>query len=154
MKAHSRFFGLFAALALCLTMSAPGLHAQSSNNTSAPTTKATPSGQQKATAPSSRSSGAMSSAESHTSQKGTTTGAVPSSKSSSSSKPSAGTQILDINTATADQLKSLPGIGDAYADRIIKGRPYTAKNQLTQKGIIPQATYDKIKDQIVAHRAK
>jgi DNA uptake protein ComE-like DNA-binding protein len=62
--------------------------------------------------------------------------------------------MLDINTATADQLKSLPGIGDAYADRIVRGRPYTAKNQLTQKGIIPQATYDKIKDQIIAHRVK
>jgi DNA uptake protein ComE-like DNA-binding protein len=82
------------------------------------------------------------------------TSSATASSSKSTSKPSAGTQILDINTATADQLKSLPGIGDAYADRIIKGRPYTAKNQLTQKGIIPQATYDKIKDQIVAHRAK
>lgn len=59
---------------------------------------------------------------------------------------------LDLNTATPDQLKALPGIGDAYAKRIIDGRPYTMKNQLTQRGIIPQATYDKIKDQIVAHR--
>ena len=67
-------------------------------------------------------------------------------------KPSASTGLLDINTATADQLKALPGIGDAYSAKIIAGRPYTAKNQLTSKGIIPQATYDKIKDQIVAHK--
>jgi DNA uptake protein ComE-like DNA-binding protein len=57
---------------------------------------------------------------------------------------------IDINTATAMQLKTLTGIGDAYSQEIIKGRPYKRKDELVQKKIIPQATYDKIKDQIVA----
>src|SRR5215470_5995823 len=57
---------------------------------------------------------------------------------------------LDINTATVDQLKALPGIGDAYSEKIIKHRPYKRKDELVQKKVIPQATYDKIKDQIVA----
>lgn len=64
------------------------------------------------------------------------------------------TAPLDINTATADQLKAFKGIGDAYAARIIAGRPYTAKNQLVTRGILPQATYDKIKDQIIASKPK
>ena len=59
---------------------------------------------------------------------------------------------LDINTATPDQLKALPGVGDAYSKRIIDGRPYTAKNQLVTRGILPSAVYDHIKDQIIAHR--
>ena len=59
---------------------------------------------------------------------------------------------IDLNSATPDQLKAIPGIGDAYAKRIVDGRPYTAKTQLTTKGILPQATYDKIKDMVVARR--
>ena len=62
--------------------------------------------------------------------------------------------LLDINTATAAQLRALPGMGDAYVQRVIAGRPYTAKNQLTTRGIVPAAEYEAIKEQIIAHRVK
>jgi competence protein ComEA len=69
-------------------------------------------------------------------------------------KIAASKDLLDINTATPAQLKALPGIGDAYVQRIVAGRPYTAKNQLATRGIIPAPAYESIKDQIIAHRPK
>jgi len=61
---------------------------------------------------------------------------------------------LDINSASEADLKELPGIGDAYAKKIVEGRPYKAKDELWEKKVIPKATYTKIKDQVIAKQAK
>ncbi len=85
----------------------------------------------------------------------TTTTTKKARKSSTASETSSKTSgKLDLNTATKDQLMSLPGVTDADAQKILDGRPYRAKNQLLSKGIISKDEYAKIKGQIVAHRSK
>jgi DNA uptake protein ComE-like DNA-binding protein len=62
----------------------------------------------------------------------------------------AATTLVDINSASADDLKALPGIGEKYSAKIIAARPYANKSQLVSKNVIPEATYKKIQDKIIA----
>jgi DNA uptake protein ComE-like DNA-binding protein len=89
--------------------------------------------------------------------------AAPSGSAAAPAAPKAGTApapadpkagLLDLNSATRAELIALPGIGEAYADKIIAARPFHAKNELIQKNIIPDAIYKKIQPFVIAKQSK
>jgi competence protein ComEA len=79
--------------------------------------------------------------------------ATPAKPSTAAAPAKPAAPLLDINTATRDQLVALPAIGDAYADKIIGGRPYTSRAQLLTRNILPKATYDQVRSLLIARQA-
>jgi competence protein ComEA len=75
-------------------------------------------------------------------------------RNSPSMSPATKMGSVDINTASVGQLRTLPGIGDTYARKIVAGRPYSSKNQLVTKGILPRNVYDKVQSMIIARHVK
>lgn len=69
-------------------------------------------------------------------------------------KAAAKAKLVDINTATEAELKAVPGIGDAYAAKIVAGRPYANKTQLKSRKIVPAVLYEQVKDQLIAKQPK
>jgi len=89
-----------------------------------------------------------------TSPSGTMAPAMPATPKAPSAAVAPQASLVDLNSATAEQLKALPGVSEADSTKIIRGRPYADKSQLVSRHVLSEATYDKIKDHVVAKQPK
>jgi competence protein ComEA len=85
-----------------------------------------------------------------TSTKSDAKGAATSAENKAGANKGGESEKIDLNSATKEQLMALPGVGDAYSQKIIDGRPYANKRQLVSKGIVPEGTYKKFEAQVIA----
>ena len=71
-------------------------------------------------------------------------------KPAAEQKQTPSADLIDLNSASEQELAALPGIGDVRAKAIVAGRPYKGKDDLVQKKIISAGVYKKIKDKVIA----
>jgi len=160
----SLFFALALATSLSFAQSSSGNQSSTDQSTTTTTTTTTKKSKKSKVGEAASATGEAAKDAASTTAEGTekvasatakgTKKAAKTTKNAVTGENGASSKKIDLNSATKDELATLPGVGDATAQKIIDGRPYRAKNELVSKNIVSQSEYDQIKNQVIAHHAK